>query len=211
MFAGWTEQYTIAAILGIIAMTVVIGLVIRATYRRSRKLSVEIVRGDGRYELPVSGLAEREIARAETLGIAAGFQDYVDEVSAGMGRPFEDEGRRITDQVERIEYLKRKGAHEDAIGFLLAEIDREEADSRSIRDWGVAPWYYWQAAVTYRKMGRIDDEIALLKRFARQKHSPGVRVEKLLERLEKAKALAEKRRPDKGAARSPGRKKSTSS
>jgi hypothetical protein len=55
---------------------------------------------------------------------------------------------------------------------------------------GVAPWYYGELAILYRKHKEYPKEVAILERFAKQKHSPGVMPAKLLERLEKAKKLA---------------------
>lgn len=55
---------------------------------------------------------------------------------------------------------------------------------------GVAPWYYEQLAIIYRKQKDYLREIEILERFAKQKHAPGVTPQKLLERLEKARKLA---------------------
>ena len=55
--------------------------------------------------------------------------------------------------------------------------------------WGVAPWYYEQLAIIYRKRKGYDSELRILGRFAEQKHGPGIKPAKLLARLEKAKQL----------------------
>jgi len=31
----------------------------------------------------------------------------------------------------------------------------------------MVPWYYWEAAAMYRKLKRYDEEVALVRRFAR--------------------------------------------
>lgn len=66
-----------------------------------------------------------------------------------------------------------------------------EAESRAEK-WGVAPWYYEQLAIIYRKRKDYLKEIEVLERFAKQKHAPGASTPKLLERLEKARILASK-------------------
>ena len=38
---------------------------------------------------------------------------------------------------------------------------------------GVAPWYYEQLAIIYRKRKDYLKEIEVLERFAKQKHAPG--------------------------------------
>ena len=58
--------------------------------------------------------------------------------------------------------------------------------------WGVAPWYYEQLAIIYRKEKQYGDEVAILERYASQPKAPGVGPEKLAKRLEKALKLLEK-------------------
>ena len=70
-------------------------------------------------------------------------------------------------------------------------MDRWERDSAAGLG-GVAPWYYEQAAIIYRKLGRYDDERSS-NVFATQQHAPGASPPQLLERLEKAKWYALKR------------------
>jgi len=97
------------------------------------------------------------------------------------------DGRAAYDYVDQIKQLKRDGRLEEAINLLERIVAAGEEHSRKT-GFGVAPWYYWEAAVVYRKMKRFDGELAVLERFAQQKHAPGMRVEKLLERLEKVRA-----------------------
>jgi len=97
------------------------------------------------------------------------------------------DGRAAYDYVEQIKQLKRDGQLQEAIILLERIIDAGEEHSLAT-GFGVAPWYYWEAAVVYRKLKQLDRELAVLERFARQKHAPGMRVEKLLERLEKVRA-----------------------
>jgi DNA polymerase-3 subunit epsilon len=97
------------------------------------------------------------------------------------------EASRINDLVERIKMLKRSGDYSTALGLLLAEIDSQERVSVQ-QKWGVAPWYYEQAAIIYRKLDDTSAEIAILERFAQQRHAPGVGPGELLLRLQKAKS-----------------------
>jgi hypothetical protein len=115
----------------------------------------------------------------------AGISDAIDEFSSGLGRRYEAEAERIEDQVQRIKLLKRSGAYEEALRFLVAELDLQERDAASISGWGVAPWYYEQAAIVYRKMKLYEKECEVLERYFRQPHAPGVGPDRLAERLNK--------------------------
>jgi len=97
------------------------------------------------------------------------------------------EASRINDLVERVKMLKRSGGYSTALGLLLAEIDSQEGASVE-QQCGVAPWYYEQAAILYRKLDDPRAEIAILERFAQQRHAPGVGPGDLLLRLQKAKS-----------------------
>jgi hypothetical protein len=57
---------------------------------------------------------------------------------------------------------------------------------------GVPPAPYREFAVLYRPLKDYAREVAILERFARQPHAPGVMPGQLLERLEKARALLAK-------------------
>jgi hypothetical protein len=52
----------------------------------------------------------------------------------------------------------------------------------------VAPWYYEQLAISYRKQGNPQGEVDILERYARQTSAPGSMPPELVTRLEKAKA-----------------------
>jgi hypothetical protein len=56
----------------------------------------------------------------------------------------------------------------------------------------VAPWYYEQLAILYRKEKQYQQEVAILERYASKPKAPGVGPEKLAARLEKAKELLTK-------------------
>jgi hypothetical protein len=92
-----------------------------------------------------------------------------------------------SDLVDRIKDAKRGGNLEEAETLLLRAIESTEQEAATER-WGVAPWYYEQLAIVYRKQNRYQDEIGILERYAKQPKAPGAGPQKLAERLAKAKA-----------------------
>ncbi len=97
------------------------------------------------------------------------------------------QGRHFSEYVDRVKGLRRLHRENQAIALLLRLVAATEADARASGE-GVAPWYYWQLAVAYRKLGRRGDEIRILERFSRQKHAPGARPPRLMARLAKLRA-----------------------
>jgi hypothetical protein len=78
---------------------------------------------------------------------------------------------------------------EEAIASLLELIDATEEDSL-FTGCGVISAYYEQLAIMYRKRKEYTKEIAILARYARQRHSyADARREILEERLERARKL----------------------
>jgi hypothetical protein len=73
---------------------------------------------------------------------------------------------------------------------LLRMIAETETESKK-KGWGVTPAPYEDLAKLYRRRKEYDKEVAVLERFAKQKHAPGVMPAKLLERLEKARQLGQ--------------------
>lgn len=100
-------------------------------------------------------------------------------------------GRHFTEYVDDVRALRRSGREVEAETLLLELVDAREREARR-EGWGVAPWYYEQLAISYRKRGDVQSEIAVLERFARQQHAPGLKPSQLLERLAKARALAQR-------------------
>lgn len=100
------------------------------------------------------------------------------------------QGCHYTDHVDRVVDLKRQGKHPEAIDLLLQLVDGTEAEAKAAGGrWGVAPWYYEQLAIIYRKERRFAEEVRILERYARQPKAPGVGPGKLSARLEKARTL----------------------
>ena len=126
--------------------------------------------------------------------------------------PGQVNGVHYTEYVGQIQTLKRAGHTEDAIVLLLKCVDATEEEDLlgspmaidedeegndvfmtdengaiilECQGFGVAPFYYEQLAILYRKAKRFDDEVAILERYAVQNKAPGVMPEKLMERLRK--------------------------
>ncbi len=102
------------------------------------------------------------------------------------GKPGFYKGKHYTEYIDEVKSLMRDNRFDDAEKLLLGLVSATEAEARS-KGFGVAPGYYERLAVLYRKKKDRDAEIAILERFSRQEHAPGVKPPKLLARLEKLK------------------------
>lgn len=123
-------------------------------------------------------------AAASILGAASKNQFY----GQGTADTGKEAGAHYADCVDSVKQLKREGRHEEAITLLLEAVEDTEFEARQLgKGWGVAPWYYEQLAVIYRKEKRVEEEIQILERFAVQEHAPGATPPKLIERLAKLK------------------------
>jgi len=118
-----------------------------------------------------------------------------------------DNSVHYTDNVELIKQLKRDKKYDEAIEILLKSVELTENESKKANakpvhedkyaflsegrstTWGVAPWYYEQLAIIYRKQKRYAEEVSILERYASQPKAPGVGPKKLAERLIKAREL----------------------
>ncbi|HAW59257.1 MAG TPA: hypothetical protein DCX03_09660, partial [Bacteroidales bacterium] len=93
--------------------------------------------------------------------------------------------------LENLPALKRSGRYSEAISILKQEVERTERDNK-INHWGVAPAWYHELAIIYRKQKDYKNEVRILERYIAQEKAPGVMKDKIAERLEKAKNLLEK-------------------
>jgi len=84
--------------------------------------------------------------------------------------------------------LKRAGDDEALEKALLDLVQMTETESRA-SGWGVASAWYEELAILYQRHKDYRAEVAVLGRFANQRHAPGVKPPQLLERLDKARAL----------------------
>ena len=105
--------------------------------------------------------------------------------------------KHVSATIDNLPALKRAGRYGEAITVLLQEIELQEVDHQ-VHQWGVAPGWYHRLAVIYRKQKDYHNEISILERYLRQvKAQQGFTDERMVERLEKVKALLEKSKLDK--------------
>ena len=125
------------------------------------------------------GASRPQPSEANTDDFAARFeaQERAADAAASV------DGKHYTEHVEAAKKLKREGKFEEAIALLLRLVAATEAESQ-VNELGVAPWYYEQLAVVYRKLGRNSEERQILEQFARQTKAPGAKSAKLKERLQ---------------------------
>lgn len=100
-------------------------------------------------------------------------------------------GKHYTDWADTVKKLKREDRLDDAESLLMMLVDATEAESR-VEGLGVAPLYYQQLAIAYRKKKELDNELEILERYDRQKKAPGTLPKQLKERLQKVKAMKAK-------------------
>lgn len=98
------------------------------------------------------------------------------------------QGHQFTAYSENVKALKQMGDDAALEHLLLALIHATEAESRS-DGLGVAPWYYEELAKLYHTHKDYARELGALERFANQRHAPGATPPRLLERLEKVRAV----------------------
>lgn len=106
-------------------------------------------------------------------------------------------GRHFTTYVRDFEILKKNGNSSELENLLIELVKATEAES-TVDDMGVAPAYYSELAILYRKQKEYAKEISILERFAKQKHAPGVMPVKLLERLDKVKKIVANQKDTSG-------------
>jgi hypothetical protein len=107
-----------------------------------------------------------------------------------MGKLGFYKGRHYTEYVEKVKALKRGGDLDKAEKLLLRLVEAVEKESRA-EGCGVAPWYYEQLAIIYRKRRNYKAEVTILERYEKQTHAPGATELKLMKRLEKARKLSQ--------------------
>jgi tetratricopeptide (TPR) repeat protein len=96
------------------------------------------------------------------------------------------QGRHYTTFVEAVKALKRENKLQEAEELLLNLIEAVEEEAAKEKEWTLAPWYYEQLGVVYRKQKRYEDEVKILRRFLAH---PGGKSQSVKSRLEKAQKL----------------------
>lgn len=129
-------------------------------------------------------LVAREIDGKSPAEIAAARPP----LQPGRGRgPGFHQGRHNSEWFPEVRRLRQAGNEAAAEELLLRLVDATESEA-SHTGYGVAPAAYEQLAVIYRRRGDTPRELAILERFAAQRHAPGVMPDQLLERLAKVRA-----------------------
>lgn len=130
-----------------------------------------------------------------------GFIEIIFQILGPKGKKYEycppksSSGGHYTEYVDRVKQLKAAKRNEDAIKLLLRLVSEIEKESiKRGKSCGVAPWYYEQLAIIYRKEKQYDKEVEILERYKLQKKAPGVGPQKLAERLVRAREIREQKR-----------------
>jgi len=106
-------------------------------------------------------------------------------------------GRHFTTYVTEIEALKRENRLAEAEELLLRLVSATEAEVKWSVGSGhvVAPWYYEQLAIVYRKRRDLAKEAAILERYLAMSGCGNAEIgtagEKLRRRLERVRGLLE--------------------
>lgn len=118
---------------------------------------------------------------AMVKGALAGGGERADQFRAGTV-----DGVHYLQAVEPIKQLKREGRLEEALALCYTAIAGAENAARREKT-SPPPFYTEQAAIVLRKLGRRDEEIAVLKRYV-DACPPKYKQNPLKERLDKLRA-----------------------
>jgi len=103
------------------------------------------------------------------------------------------DGRHYTEYAEDIKELKRQNKFKEAESLLLKIIEVLKAEAKiEGPHWFIAPWYFEQLAIIYRKQGLIKKETEILEHFLKLNKMKGDGDTKLEVRYRKAKELLKK-------------------
>lgn len=97
-------------------------------------------------------------------------------------------GIHFTRYIENVKQLKKENNHSEAISLLHKLVDATEKES-SVSGCSVAPWYYEQLAIIYRKEKLITKEIEILERHEQQNKAFRAKPSKIQSRLVKAREI----------------------
>jgi hypothetical protein len=88
-----------------------------------------------------------------------------------QGRPGYYRGHHYTAYVDEVKELKRSGELAAVEHLLLRLVEAVEAEAKA-NCWAVAPAYYEQLAIIYRKLKDTPKETAILTRYIEQLKAP---------------------------------------
>jgi len=102
-------------------------------------------------------------------------------------------GRHYTTFVEEAKQLKRDGKIKELEKLLWNLVSATEEEDK-VNKWGVAPWYYEELAILYRKLKDYASEVSILLRYKYHQldRKSCTSTPILLKRLEKAEEILKK-------------------
>ena len=107
------------------------------------------------------------------------------------------DGKHYTDHVRGYKDLKRDGKFDEACNLLKKLIKAAERETAKFErkgcSWALAPAYYWELAIVYRKLQLYAKECKILERYINHSSAVQERIPGFLARLEKARGLQSKR------------------
>lgn len=124
----------------------------------------------------------------------SGFVEVTFQVLVPKGSDFDlavsfpPEGSHYTAYVDAVRTLKREKRYDDAIALLERLTLAVEKEARRHKA-PLAPWYYEQLAITYRRLGMLAKEVELLQRYVDWPHGRPNVDSKLAVRLLAARKL----------------------
>lgn len=141
-----------------------------------------------------SGDSRQRRAHEQAIETPLGFTSADSRAhDVGIGT-FEGRACHEWSDSDAITQLRREGRVRDAERILVGCIQASESQSEMTGQ-GVAPAYYEQLAILYSKQKMAHDELAVLERFAAQRHAPGATPARLMDRRDKVLAkVADDRR-----------------
>ncbi|MFT6188791.1 MAG: hypothetical protein ACJAW8_000609 [Oleispira sp.] len=102
------------------------------------------------------------------------------------------DGKHFTRYIEEVKQLKKEKNHTEAISLLTKLVDATEKEFLVCGS-DIAPWYYEQLAIIYRKEKLINEEIEILERYEQKTKVLRDKPSKLESRLVKAKEIYAKK------------------
>lgn len=126
----------------------------------------------------------------EASAIVARINAKVDELATTpqTSGPGYFEGRHYTAYVDEVKALKHNEDSAPLESLLLNLINAVEAEAHA-RQWPVAPWYYEELSILYRKRKDFAAELAVIDRYKRQPHGTNSSADDVLKREAKAREL----------------------